>query len=201
MSSHVIRAQPAHSPDSFFGAKRWRHPSTSIADHEARSLAEDLAIITPTQGLRLKHALQLVAHFTNLERSDAEDEMLSREEAIILLRTCVALSRPNFDAALKFADFRRALSERTLKATDSDVNALVQSPYFFLRTTLSVLLAMIKTASGAPQEHALGNLSLLRPMLWEKIREPREMASWSSLRSCKLRGYGPRAFSASTPTS
>src|SRR5947199_238816 len=39
-------------------------PSTSIADHEAIALAEDLGIINTTQGLRLKHALQLVVHFT-----------------------------------------------------------------------------------------------------------------------------------------
>lgn len=149
-------------------------PSASIGDHEALSLAEDLAIITPTQGLRLKHALELVTHFTNLELLQAEEEMLSAEEAMILLKTCVAsiLSRPNFDAALKFADFRNALSERTLKAADNDVIALAQAPYFFIRTTLSILLAVIKTATGAAQEHALGNLSLLLPILWERLREP-----------------------------
>lgn len=149
-------------------------PSTSIGDHEALSLAEDLAIITPTQGLRLKHALELVTHFTNLERPESDEDMLSAEEAMILLKTCVAsiLSRPNFDAAIKFADFRRALAERTLRASDSDVMALAQAPYFFVRTTLSVLLSVIKTASGAAQEHALGNLSLLLPLLWEKLRAP-----------------------------
>jgi hypothetical protein len=149
-------------------------PSTSISDHEALSLAEDLAIITPTQGLRLKHALELVTHFTNLEQPAAEEEMLSAEEAMMLLKTCIAsiLSRPHFDAAIKFADFRRALIERTLRADDGDVIALTQAPYFFVRTTLSVLLSVIKTAVGAAQEHALGNLSLLLPMLWERIREP-----------------------------
>ena len=99
--------------------------------------------------------------------------MLSREEAMMLLKTCVTsiLSRPNFEAAVRFVDFRKALSERTLRADDGDVGAVAQAPYFFVRTTLSALLSLIKTSVGAAQEHALGNLSVLLPLLWEKLRQ------------------------------
>ena len=41
-------------------------PATAIGDHEAIALAEDLGMITATQSLRLKHALQLVSHFSAL---------------------------------------------------------------------------------------------------------------------------------------
>lgn len=149
-------------------------PATSIGDHEAISLAEDLGMITTTQALRLKHALQLVTHFSAESTDDDADEAMQMEEAIVLLRTCITsiLGKPRFEAALQFADFRQRLAERTLKATDSDVAAIKSSPYFFIRTTLSVLLAAVKTAQGAGLEHAVGNTMLLVPALWELLRAP-----------------------------
>src|SRR5208337_2471241 len=49
-------------------------PTTSIGDHESIALAEDLGMITPTQGLRLKHSLELVSHFAELEQKPGEEE-------------------------------------------------------------------------------------------------------------------------------
>ncbi|HTD23337.1 MAG TPA: hypothetical protein VK738_11825 [Terriglobales bacterium] len=149
-------------------------PATSIADHEAISLAEDLCLITSTQGLRLKHVLELVTHFTELEQEAAEQEMMAREEALILLKTCIAsiLGKPNFETAIKFADFRKALGKRTLKPDDGGTLAITGAPYFFIRTTLSVLLSLVKTGKGAVQEHAIGNVSVLLPLIWPKLREP-----------------------------
>jgi hypothetical protein len=149
-------------------------PAASIADHEAISLAEDLGIINSTQGIRLKHALELVTHFTKLEQQAAEEDVMAQEEALMLIKTCISsiLSKPSFEAAIRFADFRKALGERTLKADDGDVLTIAESPYFFVRTTLSVLLALVKGGKGAVQEHAVGNVSTLLPKLWPRLREP-----------------------------
>jgi hypothetical protein len=149
-------------------------PATSISDNEAISLAEDLGMITATQGLRLKHALELVAHFTKLDTVAADEEAMSPQEVHVLLRTCITsiFSRPKFEGAIRFADFRKALAEQTLKSEDLNVQTLSQSPYFFIRTTLSVLLSLVKTAKGAVQEHAVGNAVLLLPILWARLREP-----------------------------
>ncbi len=146
----------------------------AIADHEALSLAEDLGIINTTQGIRLKHALELVSHFTRLEQQEADSDEMDEEEAIMLLKTCISsiLSKPTFETAVQFADFRKALGKRTLKEDDGDVAAIVDSPYFFIRTTLSILLSLVKGSKGATQEHAVGNVSVLVPMLWAKLREP-----------------------------
>src|SRR5258707_1264190 len=57
-------------------------PATAIADHEAIGLAEDLGMITTTQSLRLRNALQLVNHFANREATDDDEEAMQREEAI-----------------------------------------------------------------------------------------------------------------------
>jgi hypothetical protein len=149
-------------------------PTTSIADHEVITLAEDLGMITATQALRLKHAQQLVAHFASLEDAvDDDDDSMQKEEAVSLLRTCVTsiLGKEQFDAAVSFAAFRKRLTEETLQGDDEDVMAIVTSAYFFVRTTLSVLLSIVKTEKGAPLENAVGNTMLLLPRLWERLRE------------------------------
>jgi hypothetical protein len=46
------------------------------------------------------------------------------------------------------------------------------SPYFFLKTTLSVLLALLRTATGAQLEHAVRNIRLVLPLIWERLRKP-----------------------------
>lgn len=149
-------------------------PATAIGDHEAIALAEDLGMVTSTQSLRLKQSLQLVAHFSSVTGETESDDAMMPEEALTLVRTCITsiLGKPQFEAALQFADFRKRLSTSTLTASDPDVSAIANSPYFFVRTTLSILLAATKTSQGAMLEHAVGNTMLLVPKLWDKLREP-----------------------------
>lgn len=180
-ASSILKRQIAMLGMDFVGEMLGRpdlnedsNPATSIADNEAIALAEDLGMITSTQGIRLKHALELVTHFTKLGSDEANEEMMAREEAISLLKTCITsiLSKPNFEGAIRFADFRKTLGERTLKPNDGMLLAILQSPYFFIRTTLSVLLSLAKSSKGAIQEHALGNVSVLLPQIWPRLREP-----------------------------
>lgn len=147
-------------------------PATAIGDHEAITLAEDLGMVTATQCLRLKHALQLVTHFSKLDPTEGEDDSMQKEEAVTLLRTCIAsiLGKPRFDAAIQFAEFRKRLCEQSLDADDSDVIAIKNSPYFFVRTTLSVLLSTIKVEKSAALEHSVGNTIVVLPVVWERLR-------------------------------
>jgi hypothetical protein len=148
-------------------------PTTAIADHEVIALAEDLGMITSTQALRLKQSLQLVTHFASKEQTPEDDEAMQREEAVSLLRTCITsiLGKARFEAAVKFAEFRKRLSDTDLQSTDADLTAIRNSPYFFVRTTLSVLLSLVKTSKGAMLEHAVGNTVVVVPTLWERLRQ------------------------------
>ena len=172
-------------------------PSSSLADHEAISLAEDLGMITSTQAMRLKHALDLVNHFANLEQAVAEQEAMEKEEAVSLLKNCIAsiLGKPRFETAIQFAEFRRSLGETTFKADDDDVQAINASPYFFVRTTLSVLLTLVKTSKGATQEHALGNAALSHPASLGALREPEKWQVGQAY--AEVNSTGDRAASSS----
>ncbi len=178
-AASVLKRQIASLGMSFVGEMLNRptlndesDPTTSLSDKEAVSLAEDLGMVSPTVAFRLNQALALVTHFTKLSIEEAENEAMQPEEAIGLLKTCVTgvLSRPNFEGALKFADFRLELSSKTLRS--DECTGLQESPYFFLRTTLGVLLSLIKTAKGAAHEHALGNISVILPIIWPSLRQP-----------------------------
>ena len=48
---------------------------------------------------------------------------------------------------------------------------LLESPVFYLKTVISVLISAVKNEKGASQEHALGNLSNLIQPMWPHIAE------------------------------
>jgi hypothetical protein len=99
---------------------------------------------------------------------------MTPEEATMCLRTCVQniLGEPRLEVAQDFASFRRQLEEQTFEPSDDKVVALVASPYFYRKTTLSVLLSLLKTAHGAQLEHAVRNTNTFLSALWCELRKP-----------------------------
>lgn len=148
-------------------------PTVSISNFEAIRLAQELGIINATDAKRLSQHTELLAHFDNLDIGSAEAEEMSREEAVGFLRTCVnsVLGHADNFAPTEFVKFRTALESRTFKSTDSEVLSLHVSPYFFKRTTLSILLAGTKLRSGAQYEHTLGNIIVVVPAIWPQLRD------------------------------
>ncbi|MCC0805710.1 hypothetical protein FPV16_05635 [Methylobacterium sp. W2] len=148
-------------------------PTVSISNFEAVRLAQELGILNSTDAKRLSQHTELLAHFDNLDANSAEYEEMSREEAVGFLRTCVnsVLGHGDNFAPTEFVTFRSALENRTFKSTDSDIAALHAAPYFFKRTTLSILLSAMKSRSGAQFEHTLGNIVVIVPVLWPQLRD------------------------------
>lgn len=148
-------------------------PTVSISNYEAITLARELGLINSTDATRLTQHLELLAHFDSLDIDSAEFEEMTREEALSFLRTCVnaVLGREDNIAPTEFIAFRAQLEGRTFKVSDPEVATLLVAPYFFKKTTLSILLAGIKTRSGAQFEHTLGNIVVLIPTLWTTLRE------------------------------
>jgi hypothetical protein len=153
-------------------------PTASISDFEAINLARELGLINQTDATRLNHHLQLLAHFDSLNIADAETQEMSKEEALSFLRTCVnaVLGREGNIAPAEFVTFRAQLEGRTFKETDPEMATLQVAPYFFKKTTLSILLAGVKAKTGAQFEHTLGNIVVMVPALWPTLREAEKWA-------------------------
>ena len=144
-----------------------------ITDHEALRLAEELRMFGGTEAMRLRHALELVMHFADAPEEGEQREM-TYEEAAGVLRSCVqsVLGHERFEGAVEFARFRHDLEARTFKHDDELIVQLLASPYFFRRTTLRVLLALVKSEVGAPLQHVLANLDLLIRHIWPELQKP-----------------------------
>lgn len=143
----------------------------AVSDAEALGLAEDLGMLNSTQALRLRNAMALVHHFTNPPDDADPEEALERDEAVSCLRTTIQaiLGHERLDVAVEFSRFRARLEDAVLDATASEVVALEASPYFFRRTTLRVLLALMKNGTGVQLENASGNLTVILPVIWDDL--------------------------------
>ena len=146
--------------------------ATSIGEHDAILLAEELGMITTTEALRLKHSMELVGHFADPD--NANQDQMNQEEAVSILRSCVSsiLGNPHIKPPIQFAELRDALESESFSRNDDRVEKICESPYFIQRTVLSVLLSMLKTAAGAQLEHAVGNTNVIVPRIWDSLRKP-----------------------------
>ncbi len=146
----------------------------AISEFEAIRLAEELGVISGTSAFRLKQAMETVIHFnqTDLE-DDAENEM-TEEEAKTVVRSCISgvLGYSRIEAAIDFKNFRKELEDSTLNADNPYIIKLIQSPYFFHRTVIKILLSIIKTSSGAQLENSLANSNLIIPLVWDNLKHP-----------------------------
>ncbi len=149
--------------------------ASAITDKEAIKLAEELGVVASTEAIRLRQTQELLAHFFNLDSSEADELSSGMEgpEAIMALRTCVKniLGKPKISIATEFTEFRNDLESKTFNKDDKEIRTLLNSPYFFNKLTISILLSSIKEKTGAKLEHALANINLLLPLLWGKLRD------------------------------
>lgn len=147
------------------------NPMTDIREDEAIELAEQLGMVNTTEALRLRNGQTLVSHF--LDPDVSREEQMHQAEATTILRSCVLnfLAEPLARNQQPFLQLREKLESVTLEADSPEAAALAASPYFYVRTTLTVLLAQLKNAVGAKLEHAAGNINALLPVMWPNLRE------------------------------
>jgi hypothetical protein len=148
----------------------------SISDSEAISLARDLGIFSPLQTKRLLHSQEIVTYFAGLSSDTGghDEEALTHEEAISCLRICVqgVLGQENIGAAEDFKSFRDKLAKDTFDVDSPEIVKLRGSPYFFIRTAISVILSIFRTSKGAQLEHIARNALLIIPEFWSTLKEP-----------------------------
>jgi hypothetical protein len=145
-----------------------------LTDYDALRLAYELGVITSTGYLRLKHAFEKIAHFGQLPPEEADEVQMSEDEAVGVIRACVEniLGQNKIDAAVDFKKFRDHLESAVFEQDASDIKLLVNSPYFFKRASTRIVLAMIKSSTGAQLDNALGNANVIMPLLWPELLAP-----------------------------
>jgi hypothetical protein len=145
-----------------------------LSDYDAITLAEELGFISGTGALRLRHSYEKLHHFGGLEDEEAEEFQMSVDECVGIIRACVenVVGQQRIEAALDFQQFRNDLEDESFEETSPEIQRLTQSPYFFKRTSIRVLMSLIKTTTGAQLENVLANANLIIPMLWKSLKKP-----------------------------
>jgi hypothetical protein len=143
-----------------------------LTEKETIRLAEELGVISSTDGMRLRHTYELITHFSQMDSDEGDSASLNKHEALASLQACVAgvLGRPKIEVATKFIEFRASLESRSIPEGDPYVEMLKGSPYFFYKLTISVLMNAAKKNVGANLEHSLANINTIVPALWENLR-------------------------------
>ncbi len=144
-----------------------------LTTKDAIRLAEELGIIKSTDGMRLRHTYELISHFSQMEVAESDSEEINQAEAISSLMACVSgvLSRPKIEVAKTFVEFRNDLEGTTLSTDHHRVEMLKNSPYFFSKLAISVLMNATKKNTGANLEHTLANINVIVPAIWANLRD------------------------------
>lgn len=138
-----------------------------LTERATIDLAERLGVINPTGALMLRQAQELVNHFL----SGAAEAEMDASVSMFIIRPCVEyiLRDANVSVAVAFSEFRQRLLSEDLPLTDPSVVQILNSPLFYIRTVNTILLTAIKKTKQVTQEHALTNLSMLLPEIWDKL--------------------------------
>lgn len=140
-----------------------------ITDYTAIQLAEQLGVIGTTAALKLRQCNELVTHYFS---KDADEE-IDYLDALKIVKSSIQyiLGEQNISIAIEFSKFRERLLSETLKIDDSQVEQIIGSPLFYLRTVMTILLSSVRNDLGAKLEHAVANLNLVLPSIWERLGE------------------------------
>jgi len=142
---------------------------SAVTDHIAIQLAEQLGVINKTAALKLRQGNELIIHYFS---RDAQEE-LDHTTAFGIIKSSVQyiLGEHEISIALEFSQFRERLLNETLKIDDFQVDQIINSPLFYIRTVITILVTSIKNDIGARLERALANLNLLVPHVWSNLGE------------------------------
>ena len=138
-----------------------------LTERATIDLAERLGVINSTGALHLRQAQELVNHYLSAK----SDKEMSAIDSLSVIRPCVEyiLSEPNVKVAVAFSEFRSRLLNEDLTLKDTAVAQVINSPLFYIRTVITILLSAIKKNKLIVQEHALVNITMLLPEVWGKL--------------------------------
>lgn len=142
---------------------------TEVTDFTAIQLAEQLGVIGTTAALKLRHSNETISHYF----SKNADEQLDYATAFVIVKSSIQyiLGEQDISIAIEFSKFRDRLLGETLKSSDSQIEQIINSPLFYLRTVITILLSSIRNDIGAKLENAVANLNLILPLIWPKLGE------------------------------
>jgi hypothetical protein len=140
-----------------------------LTDYAAIQLAEQLGVVGKTAAFKLKQSLELISHYFS-SKSDQEFDLI---DAVSIVKSSVQyiLGEQDISIAIEFSELRNRLLDEDIQNSDEQIKQLVNSPLFYIRTVLTILLTSIKKDKGAKLEHCMFNTNMLVPLVWKNLAE------------------------------
>ena len=143
---------------------------TRITHSDAITLAGELGLIGKEGIIRLRQNLELIRHFDD-EAAEGTYKKIDVHSIVSNSIEYILQQPDTAPQALDFKSFRdKALSESFTEASD-EIQTLINSPYFFQRTAVKVILSGIKSLAGAKRQHVLVNAHVTIPLVWPNLSE------------------------------
>lgn len=142
---------------------------TILTDYATIQLAEQLGVLGKTAAFKLKQSLELISHYFS-SKSDQEFDSI---DAVSIIKSSVQyiLGEQDISIAIEFSELRDRLLTEDIQPTDQQIKQLVDSPLFYIRTVMTILLSSVKMDKGAKLEHCMFNTNMLVPQVWKNLAE------------------------------
>lgn len=134
---------------------------------EVINLASELGFVNNTGKMRLSQANELVQHYKGRD----VDEEMPQNEGDSVIRACVQyiLGYDSSEIAVEYGDFRSSLKYELFERNSAKIEMLVNSPYFYKKTTIRTLVNLIAGTEGAEFETVSANLSTILEGVWDSL--------------------------------
>ena|SRR5665648_109559 len=131
------------------------------------NLASELGFINKIGKMKLLQANELIKCYI---ARDSEEEM-DKTSADLVIITCIKyiLGQDNSGLKLEYNNFRDKLKKNIVEENSEMYRMLVNSPYFYKKTTVRTLLNLLKQTKGVELENIYGNIQIIIPAIWESL--------------------------------
>ncbi|MFI2801507.1 hypothetical protein ACH2G3_27170 [Bacillus cereus] len=141
--------------------------SDFLSDVDIINLSADLGLINKTAKILFLQNSELLKHY--LVRT-VEDE-LDVTQAQACIKGCIkyVLAMNDDGFSISFTNFREKLKRQIISEEHDIYQTLMNSPYFYKRTTTRTLLNLSKSEKGAEREIVFANMVTIIPSIWEDL--------------------------------
>jgi hypothetical protein len=141
--------------------------SDFLSEIDIINLSADLGLINKTGKLLFLQTCESINHFSSKDADEEMDAMTAQSS----IRNCIkyVLSVTDDDYDFAFSTFRNSLKEEIFNKESKLYLSLINSPYFYKKTTVRTLLNLAKLSKGAELEKVLANMLFLVPNIWNDL--------------------------------
>lgn len=134
---------------------------------EVINLAAELGFINRTGNMRLSHSYEIVQHYRNPKVS----EEMPKNESETVIRACVQyiIGYDSSEISMEYGDFRTRLKQEIFSLDNSMISMLINSPYFYKKTTIRTLINLISSTDGAELETVIANFNSIIVGVWDSL--------------------------------